>query len=300
MAAGGMRAPGFTGAGIDRADQLRIDEAALCALVARAEARLLQLAELDPVLDGEGRLVWSAVEARTDLIFLGLDGGAPLFAPLVAAAEPGRRAWSVLRLLALMSPRDAAIWGAARSLNEWHARHGFCGICGAPTLSFRAGWGRRCAGCGAEHFPRVDPVVIMLAEHDGRVLVARQPQYPPGRYSALAGFVEPGESIEEAVARELMEEAGVAARDIGYVASQPWPFPGSLMIACLARAQSDTLALDRTELEDAVWVDRAGVEAALAGEPGAPFLAPPPFAIAHTLLERWLDEMEKRSTTCEA
>jgi NAD+ diphosphatase len=295
-----MRAPGFTGAGVDRADQLRLDEAALRALVARAGARLLELAELDPVLDGEGRLVWSVVEAQADLIFLGLDGEAPLFAPLVAAAEPGGRAWGVFRLLSLMSPRDAAIWGAARSLNEWHARHRFCPACGGTTEPFRAGWGRRCAGCDGEHFPRVDPVVIMLAEHEGRVLLARQPQYPSGRYSALAGFVEPGESIEEAVARELMEEAGVAASDVRYVASQPWPFPGSLMIACLARARSDSLALDRTELEDAIWVDRAGIEAALAGDPGAPFLAPPPFAIAYTLLERWLDEDEKRSMTCEA
>jgi NAD+ diphosphatase len=109
-------------------------------------------------------------------------------------------------------------------------------MCGAPSASFRGGWGRRCTGCGAEHFPRVDPVVIMLAEHQERVLVARQPQYPSGRYSALAGFVEPGESIEEAVARELMEEAGVMVGNVRYVASQPWPFPGSLMIACLAEA----------------------------------------------------------------
>jgi NAD+ diphosphatase len=285
-----LNTPGFTGAGIDRADHLRLDEAGLRTLAAHAEARLLRLAELDPVLDEEGRLLWAAVgEAEAELIFLGLEGGLPLFAPLVRTAAIGRRAWAVFRLLSLMSPRDAAIWGAARSLNEWHNRHLYCGLCGAPTASFRGGWGRRCAGCGAEHFPRVDPVVIMLAEHDGRVLVARQPQYPHGRYSALAGFVEPGESIEEAVARELMEEAGVTADGVRYVASQPWPFPGSLMIACLARAQSDRLALDRNELEDAQWVDRAGVEAALAGEAGAPFLAPPPFAIAYTLLRRWLD-----------
>ena len=110
-----------------------------------------------------------------------------------------------------MSPRDAAIWGAARSLNEWHNRHPLLRASAAtPTAPFRAGWGRKCPHCGAEHFPRVDPVVIMLAEHEGRVLLGRQPQYPPGRYSALAGFVEPGELIEEAVARELCEEAGVA------------------------------------------------------------------------------------------
>ena len=186
-----------------------------------------------------------------------------------------------------MSPRDAAIWAAARSLNEWHNRHNFCGICGTATESYRAGWGRKCPGCGAEHFPRVDPVVIMLAEHRGRVLVARQHQYPPERYSALAGFVEPGESIEEAVARELMEEAGVAVSHVRYVASQPWPFPGSLMIGCFASAESDALTLDGTELEDGFWVDRAGVKAALARAPDAPFQAPPPFAIANTLLTRW-------------
>ncbi|HEV2865937.1 MAG TPA: NAD(+) diphosphatase, partial [Allosphingosinicella sp.] len=133
----------------------------------------------------------------------------------------------------------------------------------------------------------------MLAEHEGRVLLGRQPQYPAGRYSALAGFVEPGESIEEAVARELMEEAGLTVSDIRYVASQPWPFPGSLMIACRARAEDDALVLDRNELEDAMWVDRAGVEAALAGDGEAPFLAPPPFAIAHTLLRRWLETKEQ-------
>lgn len=289
-----MTAPGFTGAGLDRADHLRLDEARLRALAAHAEARLLQLADLDPVLDEEGRLAWAAVgEAEAELIFLGLEGELPLFAPLVRTEALGRRAWGVFRVLSLMSPRDAAIWGAARSLNEWHNRHLFCSVCGAPTGPFRGGWGRRCPGCGAEHFPRVDPVVIMLAEHDGRVLVARQPQYPEGRYSALAGFVEPGESIEEAVARELMEEAGVAVTDVRYVASQPWPFPGSLMIACLAEAASDEVTLDRNELEDSMWVDRAGVAAAVAGEDSAPFLAPPDFAIANTLLRRWLEQKEK-------
>ena len=127
----------------------------------------------------------------------------------------------------------------------------------------------------------------MLAEHEGRVLLGRQPQYPPGRYSALAGFVEPGESIEEAVARELFEEAGIAVGGVRYVASQPWPFPGSLMIACIAEAESDALRLDPNELEDAFWATRGEVEAALAGDPAAPFQAPPPFAIANTLLTRW-------------
>jgi NAD+ diphosphatase len=283
-----MTGTGFTGAGLDRADHLRLDPERVARLLAHADARLLALDRLDPVLDEAGALAWSALDGvEGELLFLGLEGEAPRFAPLVRIEEFGQRAWSVFRLLALMSDRDAAIWGAARSLNLWHNRHGFCGICGAATLHFRAGWGRKCSGCGAEHFPRVDPVVIMLAEHDGRVLVARQHQYPAGRYSALAGFVEPGESIEEAVARELMEEAGIRVGNVRYVASQPWPFPGSLMIACLAEAESDALTLDPAELEDGFWVDRAGVAAALAGDAQAPFLAPPPFAIANTLLTRW-------------
>jgi NAD+ diphosphatase len=245
------------------------------------------------VLDEAGQLRWNGVselDAEAELIFLGLEGEVPLFAPLVRSAALDQRAWSVFRLLGLMNSRDAAIWGAARSLIEWHNRHLFCGLCGAATAPFRAGWGRRCAGCRTEHFPRVDPVVIMLAEHRGRVLLGRQPRYPPGRYSALAGFVEPGESIEEAVARELMEEAGVKVDSVRYVASQPWPFPGSLMIACFAAVESDALALDRNELEDAIWVGREGIAAALAGEPDAPFLAPPPFAIANTLLRRWVEQ----------
>ena len=283
-----MTITGFTGAGLDRADHLRLDPGRLAALMAHEEARLLRLAELDPVLDEEGRLAWEGFAADAgDCLFLGLDEGVPLFAPLVRTAALGQRAWSVFRLLAMMSDRDAAIWGAARSVNEWHNRHGFCGICGTATTIFRAGWGRKCPNCGAEHFPRVDPVVIMLAEHDGRVLLGRQPQYPERRYSALAGFVEPGESIEEAVARELMEEAGIAVSDVRYVASQPWPFPGSLMIACIAQAGSDALRLDSDELEDAFWATCAEVEAALAGDPAAPFQAPPAFAIANTLLTRW-------------
>jgi len=282
-----LSAPGFTGAGLDRADHLRLEPARVADMMASGDARLLRLAGLDPVLDEEGRLAWDSLEGGGGHLFLGFDGGAPLFAPLVRIEQPGQRAWSVLRIVAMMSAKDAAIWGAARSVNEWHNRHRFCGNCGGETAPFRAGWGRECPNCRAEHFPRVDPVVIMLAEHQGRVLLGRQPQYPEGRYSALAGFVEPGESIEEAVARELMEEAGVAAGNVRYVASQPWPFPGSLMIACLASAESDSLSLDSNELESAFWATRDEVLAALAGDPAAPFLAPPPFAIANTLLTRW-------------
>ena len=282
--------PGFTGAGLDRADRLRLDEARLAQLADSAGARLLRLASLDPVLDETGRLAWDGLAGGpgTETIFLGLDGDTPLFAP-IPRIDIGQRAWSVFAILGRMAPADAAIWGAARSLIEWHNRHRFCGRCGAPAPIFRAGWGRRCTGCGLEHFPRVDPVVIMLAEHDGKVLLGRQPQYPPGRYSALAGFIEPGESFEEAVAREIFEEAGLEVGEVRYVASQPWPFPGQLMIACIAEALSNAVILDRTELEDSLWADRSEVAAALAGDASAPFLAPPPFAIAHTLLRAWAD-----------
>ena len=282
---------GFKGCTVDRADNLRLQPERVAELAAAPEARLLSLAGLDPELDGEGRLVWSEMPALPEmagLIFLGLAEVRPLFAPLVRMEEPAKPRWAVFGMLALMAPQDTALWGTARSLNEWHARHRFCANCGSATAAFRAGWGRKCGGCSADHFPRVDPVVIMLAEHRGRVLLGRQPQYPPGRYSALAGFVEPGESVEEAVARELREEAGIEVARVRYVASQPWPFPGQLMIACLAEASHDRLTVDRTELEDAMWVERSGVAAALARDPAAPFLAPPEFAIAHTLLSRWL------------
>jgi len=282
--------PGFTGCTVDRADHLRLDAERIAALSGSLDARLLRLAMLDPDLDEAGRLAWGPLEALADgaeLIFLGMDGEAPLFAPLVRMAGAGQRAWGVFGLLERMSPEDASLWATARSLIEWHNRHRYCGVCGTESVTFRAGWGRKCPNCAAENFPRVDPVVIMLAEHGGRVLLGRQPQYPPGRYSALAGFVEPGESIEEAVARELREEAGIRVANVRYVASQPWPFPGSLMIACIAEAEGDALTIDTTELEDAKWVDRPGVEAALASAPDAPFLAPPHFAIAHSLLRAW-------------
>ncbi len=197
--------------------------------------------------------------------------------------------WGAFPMLGLMPPGDAAVWGAAYSLIAWHNRHGFCANCGAATLVYRAGWGRKCPVCGAEHFPRVDPVVIMLAEYEDRVLVGRGAHFPPGRYSALAGYVEHGESLEEAVAREVEEETGVKVSDVRYVASQPWPLSGALMIACVAKASSDKLTIDPRELQDAMWVDRAEVRAAFDAAPGARFLAPTPIAIASSLLRCWLE-----------
>jgi NAD+ diphosphatase len=223
-------------------------------------------------------------------LFLGFDReDVPLFAPAPPPGIPlpGGRSAELSAMLDHFQPEDAALYAAARSLVDWHARHGFCAVCGTATAIFRAGWGRKCPACHAEHFPRVDPVVIMIAEHEGRALLGRQPSWPQGRYSALAGFLEVGESIEEAVAREVGEEAGVRVANVRYVASQPWPFPSSLMIACIAQAQDDAITMDVHELEDARWFTRDEVLMALSGDPQAPFKAPPPYAIAHTLLTEW-------------
>jgi NAD+ diphosphatase len=282
---------GFTGAWLDRADQLRTDAERFAAAAADPRARCLVLDGIDFVPGKGGGLSWEALGPADDraLMLLGIDdGGIPHFVREPAAgARIDARSRTVMRLLPLLSGPEAALYGAARSLVDWHARHRFCAVCGLPTDLFRGGWGRRCGSCGSEHFPRVDPVVIMLAECDGRVLVGRQGGFPPGFFSALAGFVEPGESLEEAVARELWEEAGIRVSDVRYVASQPWPFPSSLMIGCHAVAKDPALTLDTTEIEAAMWVDKAEVRAALAGDMGAPFMAPPSLAIARHLLEDW-------------
>lgn len=287
-----MIAPGFTGGTLDRSDPVRHDPERLAAALADPRARLLLLDGLDPQIDGEGRLVWTDLaSATTPLLFLGYDAGEPRF---VATLPPGvqpppGRSPALFAVLDSIRPADAAHYAGARSLVDWHARSGFCARCGHGTDIIRAGWGRLCPNCGAEHFPRVEPVVIMLAEYQGRVLLGRQPAWPAGRYSALAGFLEVGESIEDAVRREVFEEAGVRVGPVRYVASQPWPFPSSLMVACIGVAEGDAITLDTHELEDAGWYDRAAVAQALARDPAAPFLAPPRYAIAHSLLQAWVD-----------
>jgi NAD+ diphosphatase len=290
--------PGFTGGRLDRADRLRNDEAAIQLAMADWRARLLVLGPgYTPEVTEEGRLAWTSLADAADdaeLVFLGLDGDRPRFAAITN--EPGGqpfRSPGLLAALAEMRDGEAATYAAARAVLDWHARHRFCARCGQPSDVIRAGWARRCAACSTEHFPRTDPVVIMIAEHDGRALLGRQASWPAGRYSALAGFVEPGESVEEAVAREIHEEAGVRVRDVRYVASQPWPFPSQLMIACVAAAEDDALTVDTSELEEAIWVPREEVRAVLAGGEG-PFVAPPPYAIAHTLLATWAAEPDER------
>ncbi|TSB05158.1 NAD(+) diphosphatase [Sphingorhabdus contaminans] len=284
--------PGFTGSPLDRADRVRNDVEAYGALLADWRARILGLDGLDPLVASEGGLLWHSIAELTgseELILLGLSDGKPHFVPLVEADGGMFRSPAIWRALTMLPAEDAAIYGTARSLIEWHNGHRFCGKCGHLTEMFRAGWGRKCGNCGKEHFPRTDPVVIMLAEYEGRALVGRQTRFPPGNYSALAGFLEPGESIEEAVRREIHEEAGVTCGAVRYVTSQPWPFGGAqLMIACVADAQDDAITLDTDELEDAMWVTRDEARAALANEEGRRFNAPPPFAIAHSLLKHWV------------
>jgi NAD+ diphosphatase len=278
---------GFTGGRLDRADPLRHDDAGFTAALADPAARRLVLHGYAPDM-ADGRLAWTAIDpadAVEDHVLLGIEQGVPHFARLVTEPASGR-SFEMIAALHMLETGEAATYAAARSVVDWHARHRFCARCGVETHPCRAGWGRRCPSCTAEHFPRVDPVVIMIAEHGGRALLGRQPAFPPGRYSALAGFLEPGESIEEAVARELFEEAGVRVENVRYVASQPWPFPSSLMIACIATALDDRLTIDRTELEDAIWVSREEVRAALAGDVSR-FAVPPSYAIAHSLLEEW-------------
>jgi len=284
---------GFTGGTLDRADRERDDPEALAAALADPAARLLRLRALEPEVDAAGLMVWDLLETLpTDAtpLFLGYDAGVPRFVvALDGEGSPTSRSPNLMTVLAAMPAGDAATYAAARSLIDWHRRHGFCANCGTATAPFRAGWARRCPACAAQHFPRTDPVVIMLAEHDGRVLLGRQASWAPGRYSALAGFVEVGESLEEAVRREVLEEAGVPVGAVRYVASQPWPFPSQLMLACVAEATDDRISLDTLELEDAFWATRDEVAGALTRVEGARFDAPPDYAIAYSLLAHWLD-----------
>lgn len=283
--------PGLTGSRLDRADHLRDDPEALATLRNDMRARLLLLDGLDPVLTEHSKLQWgSLADAPTnvDLAFLGFLDEHPRFAALGEVPSGFGRTRQMMQALEIMPPEEAGTFAAARSLVDWHNRHRFCAQCSTPTTVIRAGWARQCGSCKAQHFPRTDPVVIMLAEHGGRVLLGRQPMFPKGFYSALAGFVEVGESMEEAVTREFREEAGLKVSNVRYVASQPWPFASSLMIGCIGDAEDDRITLDDKELEAAAWFSPADVRSALAGEADAPFQCPNPFAVAHTLLRWWV------------
>jgi len=280
----------FAGSAMDRADNIRANPDELAGLM-NFRARLLKLDGLFPVFDDMGRLEWGTLAdapETAELVFLGLLDGAARFAavPDEGAAGTAYSQPQVWQAMQRLQPADLAIYGGARSLVDWHARHRFCARCGQLTKLAKGGWQRDCGACNAQHFPRTDPVTIMLVENEGRLMLGRGLGWPEGRYSALAGFVEPGETIEEAVVREVFEESGIRVRDVRYIASQPWPFPSQLMLGCHAFADDDALTIDTTELADVRWFTRDEVAAAVAGE--GLFLPPPPHAIARHLLEWWL------------
>ncbi len=309
----------FTGALLDRADDARRRDAAwLSRQREHPGARAIVAGSRGLRVEGGSRLARVPLDGAPAELLLGLDGDGPLFAvdedpagdgvpPLIGAGgnrgEPppefGGERLGLRHAAMVLSQEDGGLAAYAAALLNWHRRHRFCANCGHPTGVGEAGLVRSCPNCGAEHHPRTDPVVIMLVT-DGadRLLLGRQAAWPTGRYSALAGFVSPGESLEEAVAREVREEAGVTVGRPRYVASQPWPFPSSLMLGFSAPWESGDPVIADEELQDARWFDRAEIEAAAAedddaawgtaGDAGGPLKLPPRLAIARRLVEDWL------------
>ncbi|WP_436642240.1 NAD(+) diphosphatase [Microbaculum sp. FT89] len=302
---------GYSGSLLDRAAERRGDEAWLDA--ARAGARYLLFAgdkplfavaegaEPNPVFDADAAAALDADRSRA--VFLGVEGDRAMFAVPIAEVPAEEQAGETpfgdgnlkaidVRSIAVQGVVAPAMLGPiaqAKSMLDWHARNGFCARCGAPTRMRDGGYRRDCAGCGAHHFPRTDPVVIMLVVSGDDCLLARSPRFLPDMFSALAGFVEPGETIEEAVRREVAEEAGIPVLDVAYHSSQPWPFPSSLMIGCFAEAGGRDLVLDPTELEAGRWFTRQEARLILAGAHPEGVAAPPRMAIAHQLLRSFID-----------
>ena len=304
----------FGGSGLDRAAELRgkTDE-----LRTQSDARAVLLWQGKPMIAGDDMvrvpldhpIMADAAEA---MIFLGREGNAPVFAAdlsgwtpedLDAAtlnsfldpseqrhpAKPDGVFAELRAIMTRLSPRDAELGATAKAVMSWHQSHRFCARCGAESVMAMGGWQRDCAACGGHHFPRTDPVVIMLITHGNSVLVGRSPGWPDGMYSLLAGFVEPGETIEAAVRREVFEEAGVRVGAVSYLSSQPWPFPASLMFGCAGVALDTALTIDPEEIEDAMWVTREDMATAFAGN--HPKILPArKGAIAHFLLEAWLSD----------
>jgi NAD+ diphosphatase len=298
----------FTGERLDRATDRRSDPEWVAAQAASPHARAV-LAGDDGVhvtLAPEPRLALMPLAGRDAKLLLGLDTTGPVFAvdeqepdsalrPPIAAHGEGApdpatntRPLGLRAAAATLPVSDAGLAAHAAALVNWHRRHRHCAACGARTEIGDGGIVRRCASCGIDHHPRTDPVVIMLVTDGDRVLLGRQRAWPPGRYSALAGFVEPGESLEEAVVREVREEAGVEVGPPRYVASQPWPFPTSLMLGFTAPYRSGEPRRADGELEDVRWFDRADVAAALEARENGPLGVPPRFAIARRLMEQWV------------
>ena len=308
---------GFAGSRLDRASERREDAAFLAALRARPDAAVALIARDMPILARDSHAAFFPLSVAESLgpaeveILLGVDpSGAPRFAWLLpdSAMEqradasdgfldrrelyvPGRDELELidLRTIAVQglgAPAEIADLGQAKAIAHWHRRHGFCANCGARTVLDDAGYRRVCPACKAEHFPRTDPCVIMLVTAGDRCLLGRNKRFAGGHYSTLAGFVEPGESIEEAVKREVFEEVKVRVGAVRYFACQPWPFPSNLMIGCFAEAESGDIVVDGEEIVTARWFDRATVKRLLSGESDEIGL-PRRDAIAFRLIENW-------------
>ncbi len=311
---------GYSSNDLDRQSERRDDADHIAAMQAHPESRTLVVAGDAVVLEKDAaghRTLFTFAEASKkgparETVYLGHDGTGGIFATLVADAlqdfgpdratlsrayrnegiggSAGEEIRTDLRSIAmqgLVSDRMAGILAQAKSVLYWHSRHRFCANCGTQTRVEAAGWRRVCDGCGAHHFPRTDPVVIMLAVHGDSCLLGRQPRFPVGMYSALAGFVEAGETLENAVRRELKEEAGIETGRVDYLASQPWSFPCSIMIGCLAQSKGRDLVVDKSELDDARWFSRQEALSLLANEHPDKLFCPPKIAIAHHLMAAW-------------
>jgi NAD+ diphosphatase len=300
----------FTGNPLNRASEKRTDSAWVDAKRRDTSSLIMPMWRLQPFLVGEQKsgqpaelgmfrpgLCESMAAPDAPCVFLGLEDGRAYFALDVSAANDpentgplvGFGRFTEARASAMALPmKDAAIMGQAKAMIDWHNRHGFCPNCGARTTLSDAGYRRHCDACGADHFPRTDPVVIMLGIHGDACLVGRNKRFPGNFYSALAGFVEPGETIEEAVRRELMEEVNLKVGAVRYVATQPWPFPSSLMIGCLAEAESRDFKPDGEEISDARWLSRDDAKRLIAGEHLPDIAVPPSIAIAHHLIKAWV------------
>ncbi|MAN44922.1 MAG: NAD(+) diphosphatase [Alphaproteobacteria bacterium] len=292
---------------IDRAAHRRCDGGWLDAAFQRDDVLIVMMRNGDPFVSAEGGLVWMGPEVEkispgSPRLFLGEDtSGAPVFAinlpskfDVENSLVAGVGDFVEFRAAAArMSDLDANCASTARSLFMWHTSHAFCAKCGAQTALVEAGWKRECPACGTEHFPRTDPVAIMLAVKGDKCLVGRQANWPAGFVSCLAGFCEPGETIEQAAAREILEEAGIRCDPARaeYIACQPWPFPSSLMVGLILEAETEDVTVDEKELESAEWISREDLKKMLAGAHER-FYCPPKTAIAHHLLKEWAERTD--------
>ena len=299
----------FAGNPLDRASERRRDAAWIGSLLLDPAARILPVRDLRPLtrddvlpaLDWQPVAPWRDLIGRgATLIFLGLGEEGPRFAVDASGADPVPPAgepFDARTLAPLLPSGEAAILAEARSLIDWHARHRFCAQCGSPTRVVAAGWVRRCPECKSSHYPRSDPVTIMLVVRGERALLGRNRRRPGNRFSCLAGFMEPGETLEEAVRREVREESGIRVGRVRYVACQPWPFPSSLMMGFLCEGLTEEITVDPEEIAEARWFAREEIRAmveraAIGPDDPSQLSLPGSVAIAHHLCRRWSNRLD--------